>query len=440
MAVFNSFTFDGQNSLNYGVYISGEAVYNAPERSVQMVTIPGRNGTLAIDQGRFENIEVTYPAGLFSDTQPNYAADVQAFRNMLASRYSYAKLTDTYHTDEFRLGLYKSGLDVSPALYNTAGEFGITFDCKPQRFLMSGEFENLITPWGTTTTDTGTIVTFIGTESTGIKSISQSGTGSVHRTGKNLFDPENVLYHLAVSNTQMKCITYVGAVTVYIPCKPSTQYTISKKAGQRFIVASTANKPASQEPLLNELHYGTATSLTITTDASANYLCALVWLNGVDTCPMTEMLDSIQIELGATATAYEPYVGETYTLPAEITTLVGTNNIWADTGTVTVDYGDMPGLINPTMFSSKPLIKTTGYGTVKVNDTTITITGTAGQVIYIDCNTMEIYKLVNGEPTTAASLVSFSTNEFPELTPGANKILYAGHIAAVTVTPRWWRI
>ena len=105
MAVFNSFTFDGQNSLDYGVYISGEAVYNAPARSVQMVTIPGKNGTLAIDQGRFENIEVTYPAGMFSNSQSNYASNIQTFRNMLASRYSYARLTDSYHTDEFRLGL-----------------------------------------------------------------------------------------------------------------------------------------------------------------------------------------------------------------------------------------------------------------------------------------------------------------------------------------------
>jgi hypothetical protein len=34
MAVFKSLTFDGINSLNYGIYITGEAVYNAPERAV----------------------------------------------------------------------------------------------------------------------------------------------------------------------------------------------------------------------------------------------------------------------------------------------------------------------------------------------------------------------------------------------------------------------
>lgn len=139
MAVFNSLTFDGENSLNYGVYITGEAVYDAPERVIEMVSIPNRNGALAIDQGRFENISVSYPAGAFADTQADFAEKIRTFRNMLASRYSYVRLEDTYHTDEFRLALYKNGLNISPVQMSRAGEFDIVFDCKPQRFLKSGE-------------------------------------------------------------------------------------------------------------------------------------------------------------------------------------------------------------------------------------------------------------------------------------------------------------
>lgn len=139
MALFNSFTFDDVNSLEYGVYITGEAVYNAPERAMEMVSIPGRNGDLSIDQGRFENIEVTYPAGVFADTQEEFAQKLRTVRNLLASRYSYVRIADTYHPDEYRLGLYKAGLDVDPVAYSRAGEFNITFNCKPQRFLTSGE-------------------------------------------------------------------------------------------------------------------------------------------------------------------------------------------------------------------------------------------------------------------------------------------------------------
>ena len=64
-AIFNGFTFDGENSKDYGVYITGSGVFNAPERDVEMISIPGRDGAFAQDMGRFSNIEVTYPAGLF---------------------------------------------------------------------------------------------------------------------------------------------------------------------------------------------------------------------------------------------------------------------------------------------------------------------------------------------------------------------------------------
>lgn len=154
MAVFNSFTFDGRNSLDSGVYITGQAVFNAPERVVEMVTVPGRNGAIAIDQGRFENIEVTYPAGCFAESQQDFAEKIATLRNELASRYTYKRLTDTYNPDEFRLGLYRSGLEASAARYNTAGEFDIVFDCKPQRWLVSGETAQTFTSSGSITNPT----------------------------------------------------------------------------------------------------------------------------------------------------------------------------------------------------------------------------------------------------------------------------------------------
>lgn len=154
MAIFNSLTFGTKNSLNYGIYISGEGVYNAPERAVETIYIPGKNGALILDMGRFENIDVTYPAGVFGDDYTSFADKLRAFRNVLASQYTYTKLTDTYHPDEFRLALFRTGLDVSPVSMTRAGEFDITFDCKPQRFLTSGEQTTTLTASGTITNPT----------------------------------------------------------------------------------------------------------------------------------------------------------------------------------------------------------------------------------------------------------------------------------------------
>lgn len=149
-----SLTFAGINSGTYGVYIAGESVYNAPERSVEMVTIPGRNGNLAIDGGRFENIEVTYPAFLAEPSQAAFAESVADFRNAILSKVGYQRLTDDYNPDEFRLAVYRSGLEVKPRVYNRVGEFTLTFDCKPQRFLLSGEQAVTLTASGSITNPT----------------------------------------------------------------------------------------------------------------------------------------------------------------------------------------------------------------------------------------------------------------------------------------------
>jgi phage-related protein len=149
--VFNSLTFDGINSLNYGIFVTGEAVFNAPERVVEMISVPGRNGAIAVDEGRFEKILVTYPAGCFASNMADYADKVSQFRNILASRYTYKRLTDTYHPDEFRLAVYEGGLEVETVEKLNAGQFELTFNCKPQRWLTSGETAAEFTADGTIT-------------------------------------------------------------------------------------------------------------------------------------------------------------------------------------------------------------------------------------------------------------------------------------------------
>lgn len=140
----NYLTFDGISTADYGVEISGEGVFDAPARAYEMIEIPGRNGAFSIDQGRFENITVTYPAYNYETNMTDFAESLRDLRNALASRSGYCRLTDTFHPDEYRLGIFKSGLEVKPVKYNTASEFDLKFDCKPQRWLTSGETEKTL--------------------------------------------------------------------------------------------------------------------------------------------------------------------------------------------------------------------------------------------------------------------------------------------------------
>ena len=183
-AIYKSLFFDGEDSRDYGVYITGEAVFNAPEREVEMISIPGRNGQLALDKGRFENIEVTYPAGIYADTEADFAEAISNFRNLLCSRRGYVRLQDEYHPDEYRMAVYKNGLEVENALLK-AGEFDIVFDCKPQRYLTSGEEPITMGDWKNVETVSGDIVQIDNSrEVLNVKSLSvslepiQSGSGT----------------------------------------------------------------------------------------------------------------------------------------------------------------------------------------------------------------------------------------------------------------------
>ena len=133
--------FGGVSAASYGIFISGEGVYSTPERAVEMVTIPGRNGALSIDQGRYENITIEYPALVHGRTQEEMRRKLSAFMNAVASQHGYQRLEDTYHQEEYRLAIYQAGIAVEPIVYGRAAKFTLQFNCKPQRFLKSGEEE-----------------------------------------------------------------------------------------------------------------------------------------------------------------------------------------------------------------------------------------------------------------------------------------------------------
>lgn len=158
-------TFNSINSLDKGVAISGEGSYDAPSRDISSYTIPGRNGTLLYDNGRFNNITVSYPAFVISNMATS-AADIRAW---LMTPTTYARLEDDYHTDEFRLAIFSGTINFDTTAWNQHAEFTIKFNCKPQRFLKSGETATAVANNGTITNPT---------QFTSLPIISVTGTGS----------------------------------------------------------------------------------------------------------------------------------------------------------------------------------------------------------------------------------------------------------------------
>ena len=114
----------------------------------------------------------------------------------------------------------------------------------------------------------------------------------------------------------------------------------------------------------------------------------------------------------------------------QVSSLLGTNNIWCNTGQTTVTYNEPTE--NPTEWPSKPLLEITmsGAGTLTINGKTWTIGAYTG-TLYCDPDIMDWYDA----GALKNSLVS--GDGFPEFLPGENVITYTGGITKVVATPRW---
>lgn len=154
MGLLNTINFDGKALSDFGVFLGGDGAFNSPARIGEMIHIPGRNGSLWMDENCFENIEVTYPAFIGTPEETDFSIRLMEVRSWLASREGYCRLEDTYHADEYRLAVFKAAVETNPTQYTRAGNFDITFDAKPQRYLKSGDLAKTFYSNGTITNPT----------------------------------------------------------------------------------------------------------------------------------------------------------------------------------------------------------------------------------------------------------------------------------------------
>lgn len=136
--------------------------------------------------------------------------------------------------------------------------------------------------------------------------------------GKNLFDKNNPnLIGGYISNKKLLAYTpTIGSFATFVlNCKQNTTYTVSRQIiGQRFVVTSGENPPAADIFFTNELVGYTKESLTITTGERDKYLYVWFYNSQYDTYTYEKLMEEIQVEECPTATSYEPYEEEVYSI------------------------------------------------------------------------------------------------------------------------------
>ena len=116
------------------MFVLGKGAFGAPSRDVTQIHVPGRNGDILIDNGGWNNIDVTYPSCCILS---NFRENVEKLRGYLLANPGYHELIDPYNPDEVRYAEFRGPFtpEAFTAKGNNAGMFDLTFNCKPQRFL-----------------------------------------------------------------------------------------------------------------------------------------------------------------------------------------------------------------------------------------------------------------------------------------------------------------
>ena len=135
-------------------------------------------------------------------------------------------------------------------------------------------------------------------------------TLGVKVSGKNLFDKDNANIIIGYPDAENVINGASSTRSVYVPCVPNATYTVSKTLTARFAVAFTDDIPSIGVTVTGRVQNNTASSITTTSGINSRYI--VVWLYHVDldttTIKINEVLATLQIELGSTATSYTPYI------------------------------------------------------------------------------------------------------------------------------------
>lgn len=416
--IFNALEYDGINSKDQDIYITGKSVYNAPERDVEFIEIAGRSGDFALDKGRWKNQEVTYTAGTFGQDQAEFASKIRQFRNLLVSRYGYHRLVDTYNPEEYRLAIFKDAIEVETEGRKRAGEFELVFNCNPKHYLMSGDSEIAVTSgeelFNPTPFDASPL-------------LAVKGYGTIEFNG----------YAIRLQNAQLGDIPLWDETTgtSFYFTKEKTFPTGVINNGDSITVSpfiikgsygvgSTGPSSELSDPTATMTHSGVDGVVTTATGKVINPH-SISWSVDI-TFPQ------IQLVYGTAATHIDEEV-------LQYSYRTGGGSPHGDSvslrcgivydGANTVTFSAVEG--TSTTFSFYPvdsvIPKGTGYSTESL----------LGDPTYIDCDLGDVYMIKDGSYIGLNKYIDLGS-DLPTLASGNNEITFDNTVTELKITPRWW--
>lgn len=130
--------FNGIASTDFEIEVEHFPRYETPTHDYEVVHVPGRNGDIYIDKGTYANVSRDYDIAFATLKNDQYTMMANRISEWLHSASEYARLEDSYELEYYRLAVYEEATRLENIL-NHGGRATISFNCKPQRFLKSGD-------------------------------------------------------------------------------------------------------------------------------------------------------------------------------------------------------------------------------------------------------------------------------------------------------------
>lgn len=174
--------FGGMYSDDCSIRVEEPPSYIWPEYSYAHDKVYGRSGDILRDNGRYENVSKKYKVSVYDGTNfYNASKKISEWLHRKSSNM-YMRLEDSYEPDIYMLAVYEESNELDNLLAK-AGKGEITFNCKPQKFLLSGDVSIDITQSGQVITNP--------TSNPSFPIITFSGTGTVSINGKSITAADN---------------------------------------------------------------------------------------------------------------------------------------------------------------------------------------------------------------------------------------------------------
>lgn len=134
------FEFNGKSTEDLGLIVQTRPTPSFPQRDMSSTHVPGRNGDFYIDNKSYKNIDKTYSLAKIYRMNENdcFANAEQILAWLTSANGKYAILKDSYDSSVYRKAMFNMSGSFSD-IYGEAMTFQVTFNCKPQRFLITGD-------------------------------------------------------------------------------------------------------------------------------------------------------------------------------------------------------------------------------------------------------------------------------------------------------------